>query len=328
MIRIAINGFGRIGRPTLKRILENDEMQVIAINDLGDEKTLAHLLKYDSVYGIYSKDVKSSKGQISVNGIKIKVFNEKDPAKLPWKKLGIDVVLECTGAFRDKQSASKHIQAGAKKVVISAPSKDAPMFIIGANHDKYKGEDVVSMASCTTNCMAGVVKIIDQHFGIEKGFFTTVHSYTNDQRILDLQNKDLRRTRAAGLNIIPTTTGAAKAIEKCLPELEGKLDGVALRVPTPTVSIADFVAIIKKDTTAEELNYTLKKASDKKEFKGILGVEDALLVSSDYIGNSYSAIIDSASTQVNKNLIKVLAWYDNEWSYACRLAELTEYICK
>ena len=330
MTNIAINGFGRIGRPTFKRILDKHaDLQIVAINDLGNEENLAYLLKYDSVYGIYNKDIKAGKGELIINGDKVKVLNEKDPAKLPWKRMDIDVVLECTGAFRD-DSVSKHLEAGAKKVIISAPPKTEgiPMFIIGVNEEKYNGEEVISMASCTTNCMAAVAKVINQHFGIQKGFFTTVHSYTNDQRILDLQNKDLRRSRAAGLNIIPTTTGAAKAIEKCLPELKGKLDGVALRVPTPTVSTADFVAVIDKDTTAEELNYTLKKASDKKELKGILGVEDAPLVSSDYIGNSYSAIIDSLSTQVNNNLIKVLAWYDNEWSYACRLAELTEYICK
>ncbi len=337
MIKIAINGFGRIGRPTFRRILDkHPEMDVIAINDLADSKTLSHLLKYDSLYGIYKKQVKSGGGGLlidgTLNGKKVELFSEKEPENLPWEKLGVDIVLECTGHFTDLEGAEKHLKAGAKKVIISAPAKseEIPTYLLGVNEEDYKPEkdDVISMGSCTTNCLAPVAKILNKEFEILKGFMTTVHSYTNDQRILDLAHKDLRRTRAAALNIIPTTTGATKTVEKCLPELKGKLDGLSLRVPTPTVSIVDFVAQVKKETTAEEINYLLKKASQTKEFRGILGVEDAPLVSSDYIGNSFSAIIDALSTQAFDNLIKVLVWYDNEWGYACRLGEFAEYVGK
>jgi len=337
MIKIAINGLGRIGRPTFRRILDkHPELKVIAINDLTDPKTLAYLLKYDSLYGIFKKQIKAEDNELLINGKgdtkEVEVFAEPDPEKLPWKKLDIDIVLECTGHFRDLEGVKKHLKAGAKKVIISAPAKsdEIPTYLLGVNQEKYnpKEDNIISMGSCTTNCLAPIAKVLDEEFGIAKGFMTTIHSYTNDQRILDLAHKDLRRSRAAGINIIPTTTGAAKTVEKCLPQLKGKLDGLALRVPTPVVSIVDFVCEVKKETSAEEVNYILKKSSEKEELRGILGIEDAPLVSSDYKGSSYSAVVDALSTMVQGNLIKTLTWYDNEYGYACRLAELTEYIGK
>jgi glyceraldehyde 3-phosphate dehydrogenase len=339
MIKVAINGFGRIGRPTFKRILDNhSNLNVVAINDLTDPKTLAHLLRYDSIYGIYKKSVKFTEKELLIDGTKdgkkVLVFAEKDPTKLPWKELKVDIVLECSGVFTDYEGAKKHLEAGAKKVIISAPSKNPekiPEFVLGVNEEKFdpKKYDIVDMGSCTTNCLAPIARVLNENFKIIKGFMTTIHSYTNDQRILDLPHKDLRRARAAALNIIPTTTGAAKAIGNVIPELKGKLDGIAIRVPTPTVSIVDLVCEVKKETAAEEVNFVFKKASQKKELKGILGIEDAPLVSSDYIGNSFSAIVDAENTKViNGNLIKVLAWYDNEWAYACRLAEFAEYVGK
>jgi len=335
MIKIAINGFGRIGRPALRRILDNHpDLEVVVINDLTDTKTLAHLLRYDSLYGIYQRPVKFTEKELLLDGTRegksIKILAETEPSKLPWKELGIDIVLECTGRFTDYESAKKHIEAGAKKVIISAPGEGTPSFILGVNEEKYdsKKDDVVDMGSCTTNCLAPVAKVLNDNFGIIKGFMSTIHSYTNDQRILDLPHKDLRRARAAALNIIPTTTGAAKAIGKVIPELKGKLDGIAFRVPTPTVSVLDLICEVEKPTIVEDVNYAFKKASQKKEFQGILGIEDALLVSSDYIGNSFSAIVDAPSTMVIDNLVKVVAWYDNEWAYACRLAEFAEYVGK
>jgi len=332
-IKVAINGFGRIGRPVFRRIIEkHPELEVVAINDLTDTKTLAHLLKYDSVYGIYQKSVKAEGDNLIVNEQKFKVFSEKDPANLPWKKLGVDIVLECSGVFTDYEGAKKHLEAGAKKVIISAPSKNPekiPEFVLGVNEDKFDPKyDIIDMGSCTTNCLAPVAKVLNDNFGIVKGFMSTIHAYTNDQRILDLAHKDLRRARAAALNIIPTTTGAARAIGNVLPELKGKLDGIAFRVPVPTVSVLDLICEVKKKTTKEEVNFALKKASQSERLKGILGVEDAPLVSSDYIGNSYSAIVDSLSTMVIDNLVKVVAWYDNEWAYACRLAEFAEFVGK
>lgn len=337
-IKLAINGFGRIGRPTFKRILDNHpNLEVVAINDLTDAKTLAHLLRYDSVYGIYQKPVKFTEKELLLDGTRegsrIKVLAETDPAKLPWKELGVDIVLECTGNFTDYEGAKKHITAGAKKVIISAPSKNPekiPSYVLGVNEEKFnpKKDEICDMVSCTTNCLAPIAKVLNDNFKIIKGFMSTIHSYTNDQRILDLSHKDLRRARAAALNIIPTTTGAARAIGNVIPELKGKMDGIAFRVPTPTVSVLDLICEVKKKTTAEEVNYVFKKASQKKEFQGILGIEDALLVSSDYIGNSFSAIIDAPSTMVIDNLVKVVAWYDNEWAYACRLAEFAEYVGK
>jgi len=322
-IKIAINGFGRIGRPVFRTIVDSHpELEVVAINDLTDKATLKHLLKYDSLYGIFGKSIDSE----------IQFLAEKDPENLPWKKLGVDVVLECTGLFTEFEGAKKHLEAGGKKVIISAPSKSGEIktFVLGVNEEKYnpQSDNVVSMASCTTNCLAPVAKVLNDSFKIVRGFMTTSHSYTNDQRILDLPHKDLRRARAAALNIIPTSTGAASAIGKVIPELEGKLDGIALRVPTPTVSILDLVCLVEKETTSQEVNYAMKKASQNKELKGILGVEDAPLVSSDYKGNSFSAVVDAGLTMAQDNLVKVVAWYDNEWAYACRLAEFAEYIGK
>jgi glyceraldehyde 3-phosphate dehydrogenase len=328
-IKIAINGFGRIGRPTFRRIIDKHKnLEVLAINDLVDAKTLAHLLKYDSVYGEYKKNIDYGDDFIVVDNKKIKVFSEEDPVNLPWKKMGIDIVLECSGVFTDVDGSKKHIIAGAKKVIISAPSKseEVPAFVLSVNENRYNPErdNIVSMGSCTTNCLAVMAKIINDHFKIVKGFMTTCHSYTNDQRILDLSHKDLRRARAAALNIIPTTTGAASTIGKVMPELNGKLDGIAIRVPTPTVSILDLIVEVEKKTSAEEVNNVFRKIA--KRLKGIVRVEDNPLVSSDFIGDSHSAIIDSSLTTVIDNLIKVVGWYDNEWAYSCRLAEFAEFV--
>jgi len=337
-IKIAINGFGRIGRQVFRRISDNHpDLDIVAINDLSEAGTLIHLLKYDSLYGIYKKTVKISQNELLIDGTskgkKIRIFQEADPSKLPWKDLGIDVVLECSGVFTDYQGAEKHLTAGAKKVLISAPSKNPekiPSYVLGVNEEKFdsKKDEVVDMGSCTTNCLAPIVKILHQNFKIIRGFMTTVHSYTNDQRILDLAHKDLRRARAAAINIIPTTTGAAKAIGNVIPELKGKLDGIALRVPTATVSVLDLICQVEKETLSEEVNYAFKKASQQKELKGILGIEDAPLVSSDYIGNSFSAVVDAGLTMARDNLVKIVAWYDNEWAYACRLAEFAEFVGK
>ncbi len=337
MIKVVINGFGRIGRQTFKIILDNHpELEVVAINDLTDSKTLAHLLKYDSVYGIYKKiSFKEDSLLIDKAGTEkvIKLFSEKDPVNLPWKDLDVDVVLECTGIFNDHDGARKHIIAGSKKVIISAPSKSPdkiPSFVLGVNEENLNLEkyDILDMASCTTNCLAPVAKVVNDNFKILKGFLSTIHAYTNDQKILDLPHKDLRRARAAAINIIPTSTGAAKAIGRVIPELEGILDGVAFRVPVPTVSLVDLVCEVEKSTTAEEVNNIFKKEAEGNRLQGILKVEDALLVSSDYKGNSFSAVVDAELTLVQDNLIKVVAWYDNEWAYACRLAEFTEYVGK
>lgn len=337
MVKVAINGFGRIGRPTFRRIIENhSDLEVVAINDLTDTKTLSHLLRYDSVYGIYKKAVKFTPNSLLIDGTKrgkeVRVLAENNPEKLPWKKLGIDIVLECTGHFTTLEGATRHIKAGAKKVIISANAKTEtiPHFVLGINEEKYnpKEQNIVSMCSCTTNCVAPVIKVLSDNFGFKKGLFTTVHSYTTSQRLLDLTHKDLRRARAAALNIIPTTTGAAKAVEKVMPEVKGKLDGIAFRVPVAAVSISDIICELEKETTAEEVNYIFKKASQTEKLKGILGIEDAPLVSSDYIGNSFSAIVDAPFTRVFGNLLKVLAWYDNEFGYACRLAEFAEFVGK
>jgi glyceraldehyde 3-phosphate dehydrogenase len=331
-IKIAINGFGRIGRPVFRRILEkHPDLEVVAINDLADNPALAHLLKYDSIYGVYNREISATDNEIIVDGKMYPGFSEKDPEKLPWKKLGVDIVLECTGFFSDKKGAEKHIKAGAKKVIISAPCKDKeiPGFILGVNADKFDSKiEIMDMGSCTTNCLAPIAKVLNDEFGIVKGFMTTVHSYTNDQKILDLPHKDLRRARAAAINMVPTSTGAAKAIGKMIPELNGKLDGIAIRVPTPTVSILDLVVEIKNPTTKEEVNQAFKKAAASKNFKGILRVEDEPLVSMDFKGDSYSAIFDTEETMVNDNMVKVLGWYDNEWGYSCRLAEFCEFVGK
>jgi len=332
-IKIAINGFGRIGRPTFRRIIEEyPDLEVVAINDLTDNETLAHLLKYDSIYKKYNKEVGFSEKSISIDGKEFPVFEEKDPENLPWKELGVDIVLECTGRFRDLEGAKKHIKAGAKKVIISAPAKseEIPSFVLGVNADKFNPQKdaIVDMGSCTTNCLAPIVKILNDNFRIIKGFMTTVHSYTNDQRLLDLPHKDLRRARAAAMNIIPTTTGSAKAIGKVVPEMKGRLNGIAIRVPSPTVSILDLVIEAEKNTSVEEVNMVFEQAAAKEDFQGILRVEKKPLVSTDYIGDSYSSIIDLEQTMVKDNLIKVLAWYDNEYGYSCRLADFAHYIGK
>ena len=331
MTKIAINGFGRIGRQTFRRLIENyPDLEVVAINDLTDNKTLAHLLKYDSNYGILDKKVGFAEDFISVDDKKYKVLTEKMPENLPWKELQVDIVLECTGLFTDDAGARKHITAGAKKVIISAPCKDLPGFVLGVNADSFDAvkNDVMDMGSCTTNCLAPIAKVLNDNFKIVKGFMTTVHSYTNDQKILDLPHKDLRRARAAALNIIPTSTGAAKAIGKIIPELNGKLDGIALRVPTPTVSVLDLIVEVEKPITKEEVNEAFKKAEAQENFKGILRIDENELVSSDFIGDSYSAIVDLPETMVNGNMVKVVGWYDNEWGYSCRLAEFAEFVGK
>ena len=334
MTKVAINGFGRIGRMALKQILDNHpELEVVAINDLSDPKTLAYLLRFDSVYRSYKKNVKAGEGELVIDGLfPIKIFAQKDPSQLPWKNLGVDIVLECTGNFTDYDASHKHLEAGAKKVIISAPSKNPdkiPSFVLGVNEEKYDSQtEIMDMGSCTTNCLAPVAKVLNNNYKIVRGFMSTIHSYTNDQRILDLAHKDLRRARAAALNIIPTTTGAAKAIGNVIPELKGKLDGLAFRVPTPTVSVLDLICEVEKKTTSEEVNFALKKASQESRLEGILGVEDAQLVSSDYIGNSFSAIVDSSLTMVKEKLVKVVAWYDNEWAYATRLGDFASYIAK
>ena len=333
-IKVAINGFGRIGRPTFRKIIEeHPDLEVVAINDLTDNKTLAHLLKHDSIYREYKKEIGFSEESISVDGKEFRVFAEMDPEKLPWKELGVDIVLECTGHFRDYEGAVKHIKAGAKKVIISAPAKseNIPSFVLGVNEDSFdpQKDEIVDMGSCTTNCLAPVVKILNDEFEIQKGFMTTTHSYTNDQRLLDLPHKDLRRARAAALNIVPTTTGAAKAIGKVVPEVKGKLDGIAVRVPSPTVSLIDLVVQVKKAPKDEkEVNEIFEKASQTEKFKGILRVEKEPLVSTDFVGDPYSSIVDAPQTMVKDNLIKVLAWYDNEYAYSCRLAEFAEYVGK
>lgn len=330
-LRVAINGFGRIGRNFLRTTWGYSEVEIVALNDLTDSKTLAHLLKYDSVHGIFNADVKVGNGSITVDGKEIKALAVTEPEKLPWKDLGIDIVIESTGRFVDRSSASKHLDAGAKWVIISAPAKEPDTTIcMGVNEEtldpaKHK---IISNASCTTNCLAPVAKVVHNEFGIVTGLMTTIHSYTNDQRILDLPHKDLRRARAAAINLIPTTTGAAKAVGIVLPELKGKLNGMAIRVPTPNVSIVDLVAELAKDTTSEEINAALKKASEG-PMKGVLQYSEEPLVSSDLNGNPHSSIVDASLTMViDGKMAKVLAWYDNEWGYSSRLRDLIIYLMK
>jgi glyceraldehyde 3-phosphate dehydrogenase len=329
MIKIAINGFGRIGRPSFKIAFEKNDMEVIAINDLMDIETAAHLLKYDSSYGRYGYDVIAdiSNGELIIDGTRIKYFRESDPEKLPWGELGIDVVLECTGIFETKETAGKHLSAGAKKVLLSAPPKDdIPVYLMGVNENEYSPDEmIISNGSCTTNCLAPMIKILDDNFGVEKGFMTTTHSYTNDQRVLDLPHKDLRRARAAALSIIPTTTGAAKTVGKVLKHLAGKLDGISLRVPTPVVSIVDFIGTLKKEVTVEEINLAFNDAVQGM-MKDILAVSNENLVSMDFKGDAHSATVDLPLTMANGNLIKVVGWYDNEWGYSNRFVEMAEYI--
>jgi glyceraldehyde 3-phosphate dehydrogenase len=330
MVKIAINGFGRIGRNAFRLALKNKKIEIVAVNDLTDTKTLAHLLKYDSVHGIADANVSAKENSIVVNGKAILVLAEKDPAMLPWKKLGIGIVLESTGAFTTKAEASKHLSAGARKVIVTAPCKggEARTIVLGVNEETYsKSDNVISMASCTTNCLAPMAKVLNENFGIIEGFMTTVHAYTNDQKILDLAHKDLRRARAAALNIIPTSTGAANALGEVIPALKGKLDGIAVRVPVPDGSLTDLVVKTEKKTTAEEINSAFKKASEKK-LRGILQFSEEPLVSTDIIGNLHSCIFDSQQTKTIGNLAKVLGWYDNELGYSQRLIDLIEFIGK
>jgi glyceraldehyde 3-phosphate dehydrogenase len=329
--RIGINGFGRIGRQTLKAILERepDALEVVAINDLADTKTNAHLFKYDSTYGTYPGEVKAGEGAISVDGHTVKALNEKDPAALPWKDLGVDIVIESTGIFTNAEKARAHIDAGARKVIISAPAKNEDVtLVLGVNESSYDSDahHIISNASCTTNGLALPAKVVFDCFGIEYGLMTTVHSYTNDQNVLDVFHKDLRRARSAGQNIIPTTTGAARALALVIPELKGKFDGFSLRVPTPTVSVIDFVATTTQPVTAEEANRVLKEAAEG-PMQGLLGVSDEPLVSMDFKGDERSSIVDASSTMVSgENLLKIIAWYDNEWGYSCRVADLAKYM--
>lgn len=330
-VRIAINGFGRIGRNILRASLKEKDLDFVAINDVTDAKTLAHLLKYDSVFGMLDADVKAKDNSILVNGKEIKITAIKDPAQLPWKDLKIDVVLECTGLFTDKEKAAGHITAGAKKVIISAPAKNEDITIcMGVNHEKYdpKKHHVISNASCTTNCLAPVAKVLLEEFGIVRGLMTTIHAYTNDQKILDLPHKDLRRARAAGLSMIPTTTGAAKAVSLVIPELKGKLDGIAVRVPVPTVSLVDLVVELQKDASEADINNAIKKAAEGK-LKGILQYCEELCVSVDFKGNSHSSIFDANLTKViGKRMAKVFSWYDNEWGFSCRMKDLVKMMAE
>jgi glyceraldehyde 3-phosphate dehydrogenase len=333
MTRVGINGFGRIGRQVLKAIIErsNDSLQVVAINDLFDVETNAHLFTFDSNYGQFAGDVQVKKDMFVINGSNIKSFAFRDPAQIPWKDEGVDIVVESTGLFSSKAQASAHINAGAKKVIITAPAKEEDITIVmGVNHTNYDPakHNIISNASCTTNCLAPFAMVLEKEFGIEKGWMTTIHAYTNDQKILDMPHKDLRRARAAGMSIIPTSTGAAKALSLVIPELKGKIDGYALRVPTSTVSVVDLTVQLKKSTTTDDLRAALKRASET-TLKGIMGCEERKLVSIDFKGNELSSIVDVEYTKViQDNLAKVVAWYDNEWGYSCRVADLASFIVK
>ncbi|MEO6694654.1 MAG: type I glyceraldehyde-3-phosphate dehydrogenase [Ignavibacteria bacterium] len=327
-LKVGINGFGRIGRLVFRRLKELGGFDIVAINDLTDNKTLAHLLKYDSVHGRYNGDVKVSEKGIIVDGDEIKITAEKDPTKLGWGDMDTDVVIESTGVFTSKDKLKLHLDGGAKKVILTAPAKDAldATVVLGVNDSVLKSEmKIVSNASCTTNCLAPMVKVLDDNFKIVKGFMTTIHSYTNDQGLLDQPHKDLRRARAGAINIIPTSTGAAKAVGEVLPHLKGKLDGFALRVPTADGSLTDFVCVLEKEPTKEEINAAMKKASEN-EMKGILEYTEDPIVSSDIIGNDHSCIFDSLSTMAQGNLVKVVGWYDNEWGYSCRVVDLIKKI--
>jgi len=331
--RIGINGFGRIGRQSLKAIIERhpQELEVVAINDITDTETNAHLLKYDSTYGRFPGEVSATENSLIVNGHKIQVVAQRDPAQIPWADFGADIVIESTGLFTDASKASAHLKGGAKKVIISAPAKGEDLTIVlGVNENVYDPakHTIISNASCTTNCLAPAAKVLNDAFGIERGLMNTIHSYTNDQRILDQVHKDLRRARTAGANIIPTTTGAARALALVIPELKGRFDGMSLRVPSVTVSVVDFVATIHKETTKEQLNQAFKNAAAG-PLKGILDYTEEPLVSSDFRGDSHSAIIDGATTMVlGGNLVKVIAWYDNEWGYSSRVADVTNFIAQ
>ncbi len=328
--KVAINGFGRIGRLFFRYACKNNKFDIVAINDIADVKTLAHLLKYDSVHRIFDAEVKVKDNKIIVDNKEYPVLLEKDPTKLPWKDLGIDIVVEASGVFTDRSKAEIHLKNGAKRVIISAPAKGepkVPTFVMGVNEDKYdhKKDFLISNASCTTNCLAPVVKVLHENFKIKKGLMTTIHAYTNDQRILDLVHKDLRRARAAGLSMIPTTTGAAKVIGEIFPELKGKIDGVAIRVPTANVSLVDLTVWLDKETTRDEINAKFKEAANGK-LKNYLEYCDLPLVSVDFIGNAHSAIFDANQTYAVGDFVKVFAWYDNEWGYSCRIVDLIEFI--
>jgi len=331
--RVGINGFGRIGRQSLKAILERhpNDLEVVAVNDLTDTQTNAHLLKYDSTYGRFPGEVEATADSLIVNGHSVKVISQRNPAEIPWSDLGVDIVIESTGLFTDASKAAAHLQGGAKKVIISAPAKGEDLTIVlGVNQDMYDPAKhrIISNASCTTNCLAPAAKVLNDGFGIERGLMNTIHSYTNDQRILDQVHKDLRRARSAGTNIIPTTTGAARALALVIPELKGRFDGMSLRVPTITVSVVDFVAIVRREATKEAVNDAFKQAASG-ELQGILEYTDEPLVSSDFRGDPHSSIIDGLSTMVTGgNMVKVIAWYDNEWGYSCRVADLADFIAK
>lgn len=328
-VKIGINGFGRIGRNVFRQALNNQEVEVVAVNDLTDANMLAHLLKYDSVHGKLEEEVSVNGNNLVVGGKEIQVLSERDPASLPWGDLGVDIVIESTGIFTKRDGAAKHLEAGAKKVIISAPATDEDITVVmGVNEDKYDpaNHNIISNASCTTNCLAPFAKVLNDKFGIKRGMMTTVHSYTNDQQILDLPHKDYRRARAAAESIIPTTTGAAKAVSLVLPELEGKLNGMAMRVPTPDGSLVDLVAELEKDVTVDEVNNAFKEAAEG-DLKGILGYSEEPLVSVDYIGNTNSSTIDALSTMVMEgNMVKVVSWYDNEMGYSSRCVDLAVYL--
>lgn len=330
-IRVGINGFGRIGRSLFRAAYKDPEVDFVAVNDITDARTLAHLLKYDSIMGIFNEEVSWTDNSLIVGGKEIRVLAEKDPANLPWKDLGVEIVVESTGKFKTKADANKHLQAGAKRVIFSAPATDPDItIVIGVNEKAFDPEKhfVLSNASCTTNCVATVIKVLHDVFGIEKAFMTTVHAYTNDQRILDQPHKDLRRARAAAISQIPTTTGAAKAVALVIPELKGKIDGIAIRVPTPNISLVNLVALLKKKVTVQEVNEAFKRAAAN-ELKGILDYTEEELVSIDFMGNPHSAIVDGPFTRlVDENLVEILAWYDNEWGYSCRLYDLIKYIAR
>jgi glyceraldehyde 3-phosphate dehydrogenase len=329
-IKVGINGFGRIGRNVLRTALNDSNLEFVAVNDLTDPKTLAHLLKYDSILGNLPNKISAGADSISVDGKTIKVFAEKDPAKLPWESVGAQVVIESTGRFTDATDAKKHLRGPVKKVIISAPAKNEDItLVLGVNHDKYDASKhhIISNASCTTNCLAPIAKVIHDNFKIISGTMTTIHSYTNDQVILDFPHKDLRRARAAALSMIPTSTGAAKALKLVIPEMAGKLDGFAMRVPTPNVSVVDLVAFVEKTTTKEEVNAALKKASEAGPLKGYLSYEEEELVSADFKGNPFSSIVDAKMTLVvGGTCLKVISWYDNEWGYSCRVRDLINYL--
>ena len=328
-VRVGINGFGRIGRMVFRAAYKRDDVKFLALNDLTDSSTLAHLLKYDSVHGVLSEEVREEDNNIIVEGNKIKVISEKDPGKLPWGDLGVDIVFECTGFFRDRANASKHLEAGAKKVIISAPATDPDVtLVMGVNHEKYDPEKhhIVSNASCTTNSLAPICKVLMQGFGIEKGLMTTIHSYTTDQRLLDFPHKDLRRARAAALSMIPTTTGAAKAVSLVIPELAGKMNGMSLRVPTPNVSLTDLVVQLSRPAGVKEVNKAFEEASQG-SMKGIIGYTEEPLVSTDFNGMTASTFVDGLSTMsIGEDMVKILGWYDNEFGYANRLVDLAVYL--